>query len=207
MKKNLVSAIAIASAVVLSAMPVCASSSSTTSNTSSSNVVESSTTNEAPASLVVASNQVSYSTLNGKQAVATNDGARITGDKSELTDKSTSVIISSVGPQSASSKDAKTAASAKIAEALENYVKTTGVTASKTFGPYKYQFLKAGVSQWDNFGTYKTAVGVGNAYEGKTVTVYQILKDGSVVATQAVVTNGKVNIALTQAGTIMIAVQ
>ena len=206
MKKNLVSAIAIASAVVLSAMPVCASSSSTTSNTSSSNVVET-TTNEAPAPLVVASNQVSYSTLNGKQAVATNDGARITGDKSELTDKSTSVIVSSVGPQAASSKDAKTAASAKIAEALENYVKATGITASKTFGPYKYQFLKAGVSQWDNFGTYKTAVGVGNAYEGKTVTVYQILKDGSVVATQAVVTNGKVNITLTQAGTIMIAVQ
>ena len=205
MKKNLVSAIAIASAVVLSAMPVCASSSSTTSNTSSSNVVET-TTNEAPAPLVVASNQVSYSTLNGKQAVATNDGARITGDKSELTDKSTSVIVSSVGPQAASSKDAKTAASAKIAEALENYVKAAGVT-SKTFGPYKYQFFKAGVSQWDNFGTYKTAVGVGNAYEGKTVTVYQILKDGSVVATQAVVTNGKVNIALTQAGTIMIAVQ
>lgn len=214
MNKKLVSTIAIASAVVLSAMPVCAASSSSTNNTSSSNIVSSSSNNEepavaeeVPAAIVVSSNGVSASQLRDNKPVSTSDGARVTADKGELTTKSMTAVVSSVGEKSINSKDAKVAASAKMASALTDYVNASGETATKKFGPYKFELLKAGVPQWDNFGTFKTSIGVGNKYEGKTVTVYELLKDGTVTKISSVVKNGKVNLSLSQMGTILVAIQ
>ena len=60
---------------------------------------------------------------------------------------------------------------------------------------------RKGVSIWDGFGTFKFSVGVGTKYNGKTATIYQIHKDGSITTTSAVVTGGKVDVSVMDMGT------
>lgn len=119
-------------------------------------------------------------------------GVRFSSDYSETTDNK--VIATSY---KASEKDAAT-------QALTDYVAAASTSTGKTFGPYKLRMYKAGKSIWDGFGTFKYTVGVGNKYDGQTATVYQIHKDGSVTATQVVVSHGKINIAVQDMGTFMI---
>ena len=119
-------------------------------------------------------------------------GVRFSSDYTEVTE--TKAVATSY---KASEKDAAT-------KALTDYVATASTSTGKTFGPYKLRMYKAGKSVWDGFGTFKYTVGVGNKYDGQTATVYQIHKDGSVTATQVVVSHGKVTIAVQDMGTFLI---
>ena len=119
-------------------------------------------------------------------------GVRFSSDYTEVTDNK--AVATSY---KASEKDAAT-------KALTDYVATASTSTGKTFGPYKLRMYKAGKSVWDGFGTFKYTVGVGNKYDGQTATVYQIHKDGSVTATQVVVSHGKVTIAVQDMGTFLI---
>lgn len=146
--------------------------------------------NAAPANAAPAAEANAYIPRGGSyQEVA---GVRFSSDYSETTDNK--VIATSY---KASEKDAAT-------KALTDYVAAASTSTGKTFGPYKLRMYKAGKSIWDGFGTFKYTVGVGNKYDGQTATVYQIHKDGSVTATQVVVSHGKVNIAVQDMGTFMI---
>lgn len=119
-------------------------------------------------------------------------GVRFSSDYTEVTDNK--AVATSY---KASEKDAAT-------KALTDYVAAASTSTGKTFGPYKLRMYKAGKSVWDGFGTFKYTVGVGNKYDGQTATVYQIHKDGSVTATQVVVSHGKVTIAVQDMGTFLI---
>ena len=83
---------------------------------------------------------------------------------------------------------------------LQNYVDAAAPAAQK-FGPYKIRMYRKGVSIWDGFGTFKFSIGVGSKYNGKTATIYQIHKDGSITTTSAVVTGGKVDVSVMDMGT------
>jgi hypothetical protein len=165
---------------------VFAASSSTTTNTSSSSVTES-----APSSYIVPKN--------GTAAVA--NSVRVTSDYSQVTDKA--VIATVTAPATTQSAKTATGTSAydPAAAAVSSYVAAAAPNASKVFGPYKLRMYKAGQSIWSGFGTFNANFGIGNAYDGKTVTVYQLHKDGSVSATTATVAKGKVNLPITEMGT------
>jgi hypothetical protein len=159
---------------------VFAASSSTTTNTSSSSVTES-----VPSSYIVPKNGVSA-------AVAT--GVRVTSDYAQVPDKAmVATIVSSTGKNTDGA-----------AKAISAYVATVAPNANKVFGPYKLRMYKAGKSINTGFGTFYAHFGIGNAYEGKTVTVYQTHADGTVTSTTATVTKGKVSIPVTEMGTFVL---
>jgi hypothetical protein len=165
---------------------VFAASSSTTTNTSSSSVTSSSssTTESAPSSYIVPKN--------GTAAVAS--GVRVTSDYSQVTDRAMiATVVSTAG------KNADAASTA-----LSSYVATVAPNASKVFGPFKLRMYKAGKSVNTGFGTFTANFGIGNAYDGKAVTVYQTHADGSVTSMAATVSKGKVTVPVTEMGTFVI---
>lgn len=84
---------------------------------------------------------------------------------------------------------------------LQDYVDKNAAATATKFGPYKIRMYRKGVSIWDGFGTFKFNIGVGSKYDGKTATVYQIHKDGTVTTTTVTVTGGKVTVSTKDMGT------
>ena len=92
-----------------------------------------------------------------------------------------------------------------LSDTLMSYVNS--VSGGKTvLGPFKLRMYVAGVSVWSGFGTFTSTYGVGNGYEGRNVTIYQIHKDGSVTAASAVVSGGKVSVTMDDMGSFAIVV-
>lgn len=227
MKKNLISSAAAAAALTLalSSAPVFAASSvsgNSVSVSGNSAVTTTSNTSSAPAERVLTdeereeirvnnllqefvnkastyllgrsgsevakaqSGYVSVNTENGKVAV--------TPDYSAVTDKD--VIVSVSAPK----KD-------QAGQALVDYVKLDAANASKILGPVKFQMFKSGKSVWDGFGSFTAKISVDKAYNGKSASVYQIHKDGSVTKTEATVAQGAVAVTLNDMGSVVIAIQ
>ncbi len=69
------------------------------------------------------------------------------------------------------------------------------------FGPYKIRSYKEGVNYWDGFGVQTLTFYFGMRYEGKTVVVTQIHKDGTVTSEKHVVQKGVITIHPTDMGT------
>ena len=84
---------------------------------------------------------------------------------------------------------------------LQDYVDKNAAATATKFGPYKIRMYRKGVSIWDGFGTFTFNIGVGSKYDGKTATVYQIHKDGTVTTTTVTVTGGKVTVSTKDMGT------
>lgn len=227
MKKNLISGAAAAAALTLalSSAPVFAASSvsgNSVSVSGNSAVTTTSNTSSAPAERVLTdeereeirvnnllqefvnkastyllgrsgsevakaqSGYVSVNTENGKVAV--------TPDYSAVTDKD--VIVSVSAPK----KD-------QASQALVDYVKLDAANASKILGPVKFQMFKSGKSVWDGFGSFTAKISVDKAYNGKSASVYQIHKDGSVTKTEATVAQGAIAVTLNDMGSVVIAIQ
>ncbi len=227
MKKNLISGAAAAAALTLalSSAPVFAASSvsgNSTSVSGNSTSAVTATTTSAPAEKVLTdeereeirvnnliqefvnkastyllgrsgsdiakaqSGYVSVNTDNGKVAV--------TPDYSAVTDKD--VIVSVSAPK----KD-------QAGQVLVDYVKLDAANASKILGPVKFQMFKSGKTVWDGFGSFTAKISVDKAYNGKTASVYQIHKDGSVTKTDATVAQGVVTVTLNDMGSVVIAIQ
>ncbi len=92
-----------------------------------------------------------------------------------------------------------------LSDTLMSYVNS--VSGGKTvIGPFKLRMYVAGVSVWSGFGTFTSTYGVGNGYEGRSVTIYQIHKDGSVTAASSVVSGGKVSVTMDDMGSFAIVV-
>ena len=92
-----------------------------------------------------------------------------------------------------------------LSDTLMTYVNS--VSGGKTvIGPFKLRMYIAGVSVWSGFGTFTSVYGVGNGYEGRNVTIYQIHKDGSVTAASAVVSGGKVAVTMDDMGSFAIVI-
>lgn len=92
-----------------------------------------------------------------------------------------------------------------LSDTLMTYV--NAVSGGKTvIGPFKLRMYVAGVSVWSGFGTFTSTYGVGNGYEGRSVTIYQIHKDGSVTAASSVVSGGKVSVTMDDMGSFAIVV-
>lgn len=132
------------------------------------------------------SGYVAVNTDNGKVAVAP--------DYSAVTDKEALVSVT------AAKKD-------KAVETLSDYVKQAAPAATKVIGPVKLQMFKAGKPVWDNFGTFTVTFSVDKSFNGKTASVYQIHKDGTVTKTDVKVADGKIPVALQEMGSVAIAIQ
>ncbi len=92
-----------------------------------------------------------------------------------------------------------------LSDTLMSYV--NAVSGGKTvIGPFKLRMYVAGVSIWSGFGTFTSTYGVGNGYEGRSVTIYQIHKDGSVTAASSIVSGGKVSVTMDDMGSFAIVV-
>ena len=92
-----------------------------------------------------------------------------------------------------------------LSDTLMSYV--NAVSGGKTvIGPFKLRMYVAGVSIWSGFGTFTSTYGVGNGYEGRSVTIYQIHQDGSVTAASSVVSGGKVSVTMDDMGSFAIVV-
>ncbi|MBR1671140.1 MAG: hypothetical protein IJ695_10635 [Butyrivibrio sp.] len=162
-----------------------AADSSTTSNTESTSIVE---TTEARAGNTI------YAVPTGKnEGTATVGGTRITANYSEVTVPG-SIETAVVAP-----------ANEAATKVLDDYVKANindGILVLKT----KLRLYKAGQAINTGFGVLKQSFGVGNKYDGRTAIVYQIHQNGSITSTSAVVTNGKINISVTDLGTFYIVI-
>lgn len=181
---SIIAAVLVGSMVVGST--VFAADSSTTTNTESTSIVE---TAEAKAGNTI------YAVPTGKnEGTATVGGIRITANYSEVTIPG-SIETAVVAP-----------VKEEATKVLDDYVNANlngGTIALKT----KLRLYKAGKSINTDFGVLKQAFGVGNKYDGRTATVYQIHQDGTITSTDVVVTNGKVNIAVTDLGTFYIVIR
>ncbi|WP_034485161.1 hypothetical protein [Butyrivibrio fibrisolvens] len=92
-----------------------------------------------------------------------------------------------------------------LSDTLMSYV--NAVSGGRTvIGPFKLRMYVAGVSIWSGFGTFTSTYGVGNGYEGRSVTIYQIHQDGSVTAASSVVSGGKVSVTMDDMGSFAIVV-
>ncbi len=185
MKRKISSAIA---AVLVGSMvigsTVFAADSSTTTNTAATSIVEST---EAKAGTTI------YAVPTAKnEGTATVEGTRVTVNYSEVTVPGTIETVVAAPAKEEATK------------VLEEYVaaNSTGRVVVKA----KIRLYKAGKSLNSDFGVLKESVGVGNKYDGKTATVFQIHQDGSITATEVVVENGKVNFTVTDLGTFMIVI-
>ena len=104
-----------------------------------------------------------------------------------------------------------TAVSAPAKEAatsvLTDYVNAQLATVPGTIvGTYKLRLYKAGVALTKDFGTMPVSFGVGNKYDGKTATVYQIHADGTITATVVTVVKGKVSLPITEMGSFAVVI-
>ncbi len=95
-------------------------------------------------------------------------------------------------------------ANATATKVLLSYVNSAAT--GTLVGTYKIRMYKAGVSLVNGFGIMPVSFGVGNQFDGRTATVYQILSDGTVEATQTVVANGKVSINVEEMGTFAVVI-
>lgn len=169
-------------------MMVSAASSSTTSNSSKHKSSSSSTA-------VAYSNYVVYrsSAATSSRAAVVNTGAtqvRVSSDYNSVTDNS--IIATAI------------AADETVAAAVTDAV-AAAVPGKTVVGPIKVQFYKQGVAGQTGFGTFNAVVNVPASYNGQTVTVFVFNQDGTGSVVNAVVTNGRVAVALTQGATIAIA--
>lgn len=221
MKKHLLSGIAVTSALTLalgSVSPVFAARSSVSGNSVSGNsvsgtsVMQRELTDEEREEIRVnniiqefINKASSYllgrpgSKLSAAQAgyvtVSTgNEKLTISPDYSKVTDSDSLVSVS------APKKD-------QACQALSDYVKNDASQAVKMLGPVKFQMFKAGTPVWDGFGSFTATFSIGKAYDGRTASIYQIHKDGSVTKTSAVIDQGRVKITLKDMGAVMIAIQ
>ncbi len=131
-------------------------------------------------------NKVTVNTVNGKVTVSS--------DYSAVTDKDSVVTVTA-------SKDDN------AVKVLSDYVALVEPNAVKVVGPIKVQMFKAGKAVVNNFGTFTMTFNVGTTYNGRTAVAYQIHNDGSVSNVPAIVAGGKVTVALTDMGSIVIAIQ
>ncbi|MCR4904215.1 MAG: hypothetical protein K6A23_15260 [Butyrivibrio sp.] len=189
MKRNFTSVLAAAlvGAMVIGST-VFAADSSSTSNTDSTAITYSNPT-------VAAGNTIyAVPSSSKKEGTATVGSTRITVNYSEVTVPGT-VETAVVAP-----------VKEEATKVLNDYVNANlngGTVVLKT----KLRLYKAGKSINSDFGVIKQAFGVGNKYDGRTATVYQIHQDGTITATDVVVTNGKVNVSLTDLGTFSIVIR
>ena len=165
---------------------VFAADSSTTTNTESTSIVE---TPEAKAG-----NTIYAVPTAKKEGTATVGGTRITVNYSEVTVPG-AIETAVVAP----AKEEAT----KVLDDFVNANLNGGTVVLRT----KLRLYKAGKSLNTGFGVIKQAFGVGNKYDGRTATVFQIHQDGSITTTDVVVVNGKVNISLTDLGTFSIVIR
>ena len=89
-------------------------------------------------------------------------------------------------------------------EALANYVAAIAPAAEKVYGPMKVQMYVKGDTIWSDFGTFTLNVDIAPKYNGKTATVYQYLKDGTVLTTTAVAQNGHVPVVMSEMGSVAV---
>lgn len=132
----------------------------------------------------------------GSIALVTSGGqqVRISADYSGVTGN---MVATAVSP--AAGRDS-------ITDALNAYI--ASVAGSKqSFGPFKIRMYSSGTSIWSGFGTITETFGIGNAYDGRTVTIYQIHKDGSITTTTAVVQYGKISLAISEMGSFKIVLE
>lgn len=132
------------------------------------------------------SGYVTVKTASGKVSV--------TPDYSEVTDKD--VVVSVSAPK----KD-------QAGQVLTDYVKLAAPNASKVLGPVKFQMFKSGKSVWDDFGSFTGKISVDKSFNGKTASVYQLHKDGTVTKTDVVIEKGAITITLTDMGSVVVALQ
>lgn len=137
----------------------------------------------------VAAAQSGYVTVN-----TTSGKVSVTPDYSEVTDKD--VVVSVSAPK----KD-------QAGQVLTDYVKLAAPDASKILGPVKFQMFKSGKSVWDNFGSFTGKISVDKSFNGKTASVYQLHKDGTVTKTDVVVEKGAITITLSDMGSVVVALQ
>ena len=229
MKKNLISGAAAAAALTLalSSAPIFAASSvsgnsASVSGNSTTAVTTTTSTSSAPAEKVLTDEEREEIRVNnliqefvnkastyllgrsgsdiakaqsGYVSVNTDNGkVSVTPDYSAVTDKD--VIVSVSAPK----KD-------QAGQVLVDYVKLDAAGASKILGPVKFQMFKSGKAVWDGFGSFTAKISVDKAYNGKTASVYQIHKDGSVTKTDATVAQGVVAVTLNDMGSVVIAIQ
>ena len=165
---------------------VFAADSSTTTNTESTSIVESEE---------VKSGATMYAVPAGKnEGTATVAGTRVTVNYGEVTVPG-SIETAVVAP-----------AQEEATKVLDDYVNSQSGGGTVIL-KIKLRLYKAGKSINSGFGVIKQSIGVGNKYDGRTAIVYQIHQDGTITATEVVVVNGKVNIALTDLGTFAIVIK
>ena len=148
----------------------------------------STTTNTAVSSIVVQKD-------NSGTATATVGSVKISASYNEVS------VPNAVG--TAVSAPAKEAATTVLTDYVKAQLATTPGTVVGTF---KLRLYKAGVALTDNFGTMPVSFGVGNKYDGKTATVYQIHKDGTITATVVTVAKGKVSLPVTEMGSFTVVI-
>jgi hypothetical protein len=148
----------------------------------------STTTNTAVSSIVISKDSTGVAT-------ATVGSVKIAADYNNVT------VPNAVGTAvSAPAKEAATSA-------LTDYVKAQLATVPGTIvGTYKLRLYKAGVALTKDFGTMPVSFGVGNKYDGKTATVYQIHADGTITATVVTVVKGKVSLPITEMGSFAVVI-
>ena len=165
---------------------VFAADSSTTTNTESTSIVESEE---------VKSGATMYAVPTGKnEGTATVAGTRVTVNYGEVTVPG-SIETAVVAP-----------AQEEATKVLDDYVNSQSGGGTVIL-KIKLRLYEAGKSINSGFGVIKQSIGVGNKYDGRTAIVYQIHQDGTITATEVVVVNGKVNIALTDLGTFAIVIK
>ena len=90
---------------------------------------------------------------------------------------------------------------------LTDYVKAQLVeTPGFIVGTFKLRLYEAGVAITNNFGTMPVSFGVGNKYDGKTATVYEIHKDGKITVATVTVAKGKVTLPVTEMGSFTVVI-
>ena len=67
--------------------------------------------------------------------------------------------------------------------------------------------LQSGKSVLDDFGSFTGKISGDKSFNGKAASVYQLHKDGTVTKTDVVVANGAITIALTDMGSVVVALQ
>ena len=148
----------------------------------------STTTNTAVSSIVVQKD-------NSGTATATVGSVKISASYNEVS------VPNAVG--TAVSAPAKEAATTVLTDYVKAQLATTPGTVVGTF---KLRLYKAGVALTKDFGTMPVSFGVGNKYDGKTATVYQIHADGTITATVVTVAKGKVSLPITEMGSFAVVI-
>jgi hypothetical protein len=90
-----------------------------------------------------------------------------------------------------------------ITDALTAYVNGVGGTK---IGPFKIRFYRKGQAIWTGFGTLTQTFGIGNGYDGHTVTIFQIHQNRQISQTSTRVSGGRVSVSITEMGSFYLVV-